>query len=565
MNQPQPSRRTFQTLLGMGAFSFLASKGLSAAVGPKAATQPLADEPSPFQFTPFTRDLPIPVTKTPLARIPGALPATGLPFIPGDCRHGIAPEFATRPAAWQRHPLHLYEIDQRESVAEIVPGVQTPIWGYDGLFPGPTLRARLGEPFVVRFKNSLSHATSIHYHGGHSPAHADGYPNFYVDPGEARDYYYPNILPQNPDGTTDAGDAPSTNWYHDHAMDEAAHNVLYGLAGFYLVKDDLEAQLEADRVLPSGEFDIPMSFADRRLRADGSLWFDPLDHNGYLGDIHTVNGIAQPRLRVQRRKYRFRFLDGANARYYLLRLSAGVMVRIGNDGHLLPAAQAASEVFLAPGKRADVIIDFRNAPNTVYLNNHLQQTGGRGPDGSWEQPRLLDAPVPMLRFDVVGAPVQNDATVVVGTPLRPFREITDAEIVRTRRFRFHRSNGAWKINDKFFDEFVAEAVPELGTAERWIFENGSGGWWHPVHVHLEAHQIVRHGGKAPRAWERYSSDISVLGPNDSTEVKMRFRTFSGPFVMHCHAVEHEDMRMMLAYDPRVTGRTGTAPIGAYYP
>jgi FtsP/CotA-like multicopper oxidase with cupredoxin domain len=161
------------------------------------------------------------------------------------------------------------------------------------------------------------------------------------------------------------------------------------------------------------------------------------------------------------------------------------MVRIGNDGVLLPAAQAASEVFLAPGKRVDVIIDFRNAPDTVYLRNHLEQDSGRGPDGDWDRPKLLDAPVPLLRFDVVGAPVQNDATIVVGTPLRPWREIADSEVVATRRFRFHRSNGAWKINDKFFDEMQAEATPLLGTAERWIFENGSGGWWHPVHVHLE--------------------------------------------------------------------------------
>lgn len=557
-----PTRRSVSMALGLGSLLGLSKVVPAASLAPRPLDE---GPPSPFTFTPFTRDLPLPAVKQPLTRIAGVLPPSGLPFTPGDCRHGIAPEFSTRPSHWQRHPLCLYEIDQREGIAEIIPGVQTPIWGYDGLFPGPTFRCKLGEPFVVRFKNSLHHPTSVHMHGGHTPAHADGYPNFYVEPGEARDYYYPNYAPTLPDGSVDIGDCSSTNWYHDHAMDIAAHNVIMGLAGFYLACDELEAQRIADRVLPASEQDIPLCFADRRFRSDGTIYFDPLDHDGYLGDIETVNGIAQPRLRVERRKYRFRFLDGANARYYLLRLSAGTMVRIGNDGVLLPAAQAASEILLSPGKRADVIIDFRNAPNTVFLRNHLEQDSGRGPDGDWARPKLLDSPVPLLRFDVVGPPVQNDVTIVVGTPLRPYREIADSEVVATRRFRFHRGNGAWKINDKFFDEMQAEATPLLGTAERWIFENGGGGWWHPVHVHLEHHQIVRHNGQAPRSWERFKNDISILGPNDVVETKIRFRTFQGPFVFHCHAVEHEDMRMMLAFDPRSTPAPEPTPIGAFFP
>lgn len=556
----RPTRRTINTLLGLGSALSLTG-GRSAQAAPRTFGLP----PTPFQFVPFTRDLPLPAVKQPLLRVDGPDLPPNPPFVPGQCLHGIAPEFHTRPPAWQRHPLALYELEQRESVAEILPGVQTPIWGYDGQFPGPTLRSKLGEPFVVRLRNNLPRATSVHLHGGHQPSHADGYPNFYVQPGEARDYYYPNISPLEPDGSLSVGEAPSTIWYHDHSMDETAENVTYGLAGFYLQTDELEDQLVADRVLPGGEQDVPLCIQDRRFNADGSLYFDPLDHDGYLGDVFIVNGVAQPRFRVQRRKYRFRLLDGANARYFLLRLSSGGFLRLSNDGVLLPNAQATDEVLLCPGKRADVVIDFRNAPGTVYLQNHIRQDSGRGPHGTMDNPARLDNPVPLLRFDVVGPPVDNDASVAPGTPLRPFTAIQPQEVVATRRFRLGRSNGAWQINGQFFDEFRAQAIPTLGTAERWIFENSSGGWWHPMHLHLETHQVVRRNGGQPRIWERFTSDLTILGPNDTVEILSRFRTFTGPFVFHCHATEHEDMRMMLVFDVRPPGASNDPAISQYHP
>ena len=97
-------------------------------------------------------------------------------------------------------------------------------------------------------------------------------------------------------------------WYHDHAMDITGHNVAVGLAGFYIVSDALEDDMIARNVLPEidGEFDIPMVFQDQRLNVDGSIFYDFLDHNGRLGDIWVVNGVAQPKLHVKRRKYRFR-------------------------------------------------------------------------------------------------------------------------------------------------------------------------------------------------------------------------------------------------------------------
>ena len=163
----------------------------------------------------------------------------------------------------------------------------------------------------------------------------------------------------------------------------------------------------------------------------------------------------------------------------------------------------------------------------------------------------------MMQFRVRGPRRTDSATVAPGTPLRPHVPIRAAEVVRTRIFEFSRSRGAWVINGKFFDEGRADAVPRLGTAERWVLRNSSGGWWHPVHIHLESHQEIRRNGGPPLPANRWKSDTCILGGGSEVEILMRFRTFRGPFVFHCHNLEHEDMRMMFVFDPR-TGQVSYA-------
>jgi FtsP/CotA-like multicopper oxidase with cupredoxin domain len=486
--------------------------------------------------------------------------------------HGIAPEYYDRSVAerpdltfFENRPTKFYEMRMQPTVQEIIPGVRTPIYGYDRSYPGPLMRFRVGEPAVVRIWNDLSIETSVHLHGGHNPAHSDGYPTFYVLPGQARDYFYPNTVPMR-NGTPDFTESPSTLWYHDHAMDITAGTVWKGLCGFALCTDELEDDLIARNVLPAQAYDVPICLQDRRLNPDGTLFFDHFDFDGTLGNIWVANGVAQPFLKVQRRKYRFRILNGCNARFLELQLSTGQpFVRIGKDSWLYPQPIEQSTMMLCSGNRADVIIDFTDAPNEVYLNNILAQTNGRKPEGSIDNPGRLDVPVPFMKFIVEGDPQPDSATVDLGTPLRPHHQLQPSDAVTTRVFDFHRSNGGWQINRQFFNPNVAAATPTLGTVERWICRNGSGGWWHPVHFHLESHQIISYNGRSPRPEDRFKSDLLTLDGNSEVEVLMSFRTFKGPFVLHCHNVEHEDMRMMLTFDPRVAPTTAPKPIQASYP
>lgn len=539
------------SLAGSLGLSLLASAGAQNKTNPGNKPIP-GPPPTPFTITPFAVDLPIPRVIVPLS-------SGRAPYTPGACHHGIAPEFSDL-RLYQVRPTKYYALDMVAAVHEFIPGVQTPVWTYGGTVPGPTFRTLTGEPVVIRFTNRLPVETSVHLHGGHLPAHADGHPTFYVLPGKARDYFYPNTVPLR-NGLRDITESPSTLWYHDHAMDITGHNAYMGLQGFYLNFDDLENNLIASNILPGGVYDVPLVLSDKRFKADGSLYYDFLNHDGELGDVFCVNGKVQPKFTVERRKYRFRILGGSNSRHYRLRLSNGQsFLQIGNDSWLLPNAIVKESVLIAPAKRADIVIDFTNAPSEFYLENTLAQTDGKKPDET-----QTISPIPLIKFIVKPGSAAANSTITAGTPLRPHVAIQDSEIEATRRFVFDKSNGGYVINEQFYDPDRADAVPRLGSAERWILENAGGGWWHPVHIHLESHQIRRINGSPPAPESAFKSDTVILRGGDVAEIVMKFRTFYGPFVFHCHNLEHEDMRMMFNVDPRSVAVQAPTPIVRQFP
>ncbi len=528
-----------------------------------------------FGHVPFTR----PIAKPPVKTTTTLDPAPGSPQAKAGSAavfHGIAPEYdpnhPDHQSDWAAFPEQQYHLMMMESTHQFVEGVDTPIFGYDGMFPGPTFLSRFRQPSVVRATNLLPGETSVHLHGGHEPAHSDGYPDFYVLQNETRDYFYPNIAPRkhsNPDtgtgsGPFDVSQIPTTMWYHDHGMDITGLNVDRGLAGFYLNRDELEDQLIADNILPEvyGPYDIPMALADKNLNPDGTLNYDLFDHNGHLGDIFTVNGIAQPYVNVERRKYRFRILNASNARYYHLRLTFRdrgkgrrdmEFLQIGKDSWEFPWAMRMPEFTISPGERFDLIVDFSNAPDRVYLQNIMHQTDGRKPKGI--DPR--DENTRLVEFRVSGPPVANDLAIEKNTRLRPFRPYDPNEVVVTRHFDIGRRRGAWVINSNYFSPRRSDATPIRNSLERWVYSNG-GGWWHPMHSHLEGMQVESINGKKPGKggtpkWYKFMTDLVNLEGGDEVSVLVKFRTFKGPFVSHCHIVEHEDMRMMMAFDPRDAG------------
>lgn len=319
-----------------------------------------------------------------------------------------------------------------------------------------------------------------------------------------------------------------------------------GLAGFYLLFDHLDSGNETDPApgalrLPSGQYDIPLLFQDKSFQPSGALYYDVFNTDGFLGDKFVVNGKIQPYFPVARRKYRFRMLNGGPARFYQFALSSGLpLVVVGVDGNLLPNPVEVKNVMIVPAERIDVIIDFSKYKigQSIFLNNILEQTDGRGPKG------LLRRPQNIMRFDIVSdAPDPS----LVPSSLRPLPPINLNEVVRNRSFDLGRSNGSWVINGKLYDpnEFAAEV--KVNTAEIWTLRNSSGGWHHPMHIHFEEGRILSRNGAAPRPLEIGRKDVYNIGPNEELKVFLRFRDYIGKYVMHCHNLSHEDHAMMINF------------------
>jgi FtsP/CotA-like multicopper oxidase with cupredoxin domain len=230
------------------------------------------------------------------------------------------------------------------------------------------------------------------------------------------------------------------------------------------------------------------------------------------------------------------------------------MTQIGRDSALLSIPVQVESFLLGPALRAEVVIDFGDPRfdnvSELFLENRLVQEDGRGPKGEFDNPELVNPGVKYIKF-VLEERVP-DPSRVPGT-LRPFAPISAEEIAQaTRRtFVYERSGGMWVINGQAVDIQNPMVSPHVDTPEVWTLINKSGGWWHPVHTHLEFGRVLRRDGRVPPLTERdgvAKPDTVVLGPNSEVEVFFRFRDYCGPFMNHCHNLQHEDHAMMFRWD-----------------
>ena len=546
--------------------------------------------PSP-PTTPWVEELPLQDTPlTPLASLnPG--PMLGANFAGGECgrvEHQRYGELCGSSGRSGKDAVY-HQLTVRENPSWRFNGDNPyyppqPIWGYQGanmpdaVTPGPTIHARYGEPIVCRIYNRLpqfhtgfgSPEITTHLHNLHTPSESDGFTGDYYSafrngptltgPGAFRDHFYPNLYAGFDEfgGIGDPREALGTLWYHDHTEGVTAPNVLKGLVGRYNIFDELDSGSEQSGLrLPSGAYDYPLTFADRRFDVNGLLTFDQLNPEGVLGDKILCNGRIEPVLKVARRKYRFRLLNGGPTRFYEIVLqnkSANAIypfTYIANDGNLLPAPlQNQTSVRFAPAERADIVIDFARFPlgTELYLVNLLEQTSTRRPDKS-------RAPgTRVLKLVVDRNPPEADMSKVPALlrPLRPLPSAAELAALPVRRFVFARSGGMWAVNEQFFNMFEARATPRMGSAEIWELTNPDNGWQHPIHIHFEEGLILSKsvdGVPVPiPAHERGRKDVFVVGEGMTIRVLMRFRDFKGKYMMHCHNLTHEDHAMMIRWD-----------------
>jgi spore coat protein A, manganese oxidase len=493
--------------------------------------------------------------------------ALTLPLLPGPLSAKRASELAEnripRPytVAFRKPPvLHpvgridgrdVYEITQSQVKREILPGVKTTVFAYNGTVPGPTIRAQRNRPIIVRQKNQLpaKHPTlgyvpwtSTHLHGAASQPQYDGYASDISLPGQYKDYFYDN---------TEAG---RTLWYHDHGVHHTSENVYMGLAAQYHILDSLENVLR----LPRGQYDVPLMISDASFTGSGELLFDNHSDSGLMGDVILVNGRPWPLMMVEPRKYRFRVLVATNARSFRLRLSGGVpMTVIATDGGLVRSPIPVIELLVGMAERYDVVIDF--AP---HKGRRIELTNG-DVDNTIE----YDHTDKVMAFQVgqtVSDPTNNQLPAILLED-SPVMALDPKDAVKTRRMRFERQGSDWTIDGKTWDDVIrseyrkAAADPGVGEIEVWEFQNNSGGWFHPVHVHLTDFKILDRNGRPPRPYEQGPKDTVYLGEGEVVRIIAEFGAVitpdpnvpelrrSGRYMIHCHNVTHEDHDMMTQF------------------
>lgn len=489
----------------------------------------------------------------------------------------------------KRDDIPFYEVTMKQVKQKLHRDLPpTTVWGYNGKYPGPTFEVRRNHPILVKWKNKLpfehllpvdrtlhgaepdkpSVRTVVHLHEGRVRPENDGYPEAWftrdfenVGPKFVHEvYYYPNCQ------------RPATLWYHDHALGITRLNVYAGLAGFYLLRDEEEEELN----LPSGKFEIPLVIQDRSFYPNGELFYptqppqqpppapklpNPSVVPEFFGDTILVNGKVWPFLKVEPRKYRFRILNGSNARFYRIRLSSGQdFVQIGTEGGLLEKPITVSQIILAPAERVDVIVDFSNHKGqSIILTNDARAPF---PDGDPPSPDLTQ----IMKFRVKQKLSKPDKSKIPAK-LSCLERLDQGDAVMIRKNVLVETTdefGRLKLllNNLDWDQLPLTETPKNGTVEIWELYNTTPDT-HPIHLHLVTFQILNRAeftgdpnGPNLIVWPPHPPDPSEMGwkdtvranPGEVTRIIARFGPFTGIYPWHCHILEHEDHDMMRPYE-----------------
>ncbi|XVQ14916.1 multicopper oxidase family protein [Spirillospora sp. CA-255316] len=445
-----------------------------------------------------------------------------------------------------------FRLRAQRGTAQLLAGRRTPGWGYNGPYLGPTLRARRGDRVIVEVSNDLAETTTTHWHGMRLPARMDGGPHQPIAPGTT----------WRPAWTIDQPAA--TLWYHPHLHERTAAHVYQGLAGMFIVDDEVSEGLR----LPAqyGVDDVPLIIQDKKFRGDGALdasgmRFGGLSLTGLLGDEILVNGTHDPYLEVTRSLLRLRLLNASNARVYDIGFADGRDFRlIATDAGLERAPRTLRRVPLSPGERAEIVVAFAPGERAV-LRGHPPRMGA---NPVYERLAGGDDAFDLLEL--------RAARRLEPSPPLPAR-LAEPEPIpagagsRTRSFVM----GDFTLDGRTMDHHRIDHVVETGAAEIWTVTNRGGfpsnGLPHSFHVHEVGFQILDVNGRAPAAHQRGRKDTVFVPPDTTVRLAMRFGRHSDPvhpYMYHCHLLAHEDAGMMgqfVVVSPQDRARVGGRAAG----
>jgi FtsP/CotA-like multicopper oxidase with cupredoxin domain len=440
-----------------------------------------------------------------------------------------------------------------------------------------------------------------HVHGAEVQSTSDGHPDSWFTANAIQGPAYNSLTPLTGGAVFQYPNAQqaATIWYHDHALGITRINVMSGLAGFYLIRDAADTTIAP--LLPQGKYEVPLAIQDRSFNPDGSFYFPSVGLNPtihpywmpeFFGNTIMVNGLVWPNMNVDRGTYRFRLLDGSNARFYTLSFSNKIpFTQIGSDGGYLKAPVTLTELTIAPGERADILVDFSKlAPGTkVILTNTAKAPTPRGtaadPQTTGQIMQFTVTANPGQPFPVLPAPL-NPTLTGVAFP-------TNTKILTLQEVMGPAGPVEILLDGQKWAAPISES-PKLGTTEDWVIVNPTADT-HPIHLHLVQFQLVSRQPfqvkKYQTAWtalngmaplmtptvnvpslapylqgkpvgptlaEQGWKDTIQMRPGEVTTIRVRFTAqdgtkfpfdaTSGPgYVWHCHIIDHEDNEMMRPY------------------
>ncbi|MDA1369690.1 MAG: multicopper oxidase domain-containing protein [Proteobacteria bacterium] len=451
-----------------------------------------------------------------------------------------------------------FNLRLQEGVSRFIAGLNTPTYGVNGAFLGPTLRFKNGDDIAMHVHNALNEQTTLHWHGLHVPAAADGGPHQIIDSGAT---WEPEFKAMQNAGTF---------WYHSHLVERTGEQVYKGLAGLIIIDDEETGDLS----IPSqyGLDDIPLIVQDRRFNEDGSFQYIRTHMDvmlGMFGNSVLVNGTMSPYFIPTTERVRFRLLNGSNARTYNFAFRDGrAFQQITCDGGFLEHPHQMNRLELAPAERCEIVVDFSDGRPVDLLSLPMAEDSPFRARGMMANMHNLNSET----FTILSVRPQSNLTHSEALPdrLTTVPRYDAAGVDRVREFTLgmsmgmgmmgggqgrgpggsggmgSRMGGNFSINGAAMDmNVINERIP-VGSTEIWRINNETA-MMHPFHIHHGQFQVIQRNGRQPDAHERAYKDTVKVGPGERVRIVMEFEHFADPeaaYMYHCHILEHEDDGMM---------------------
>ena len=479
----------------------------------------------------------------------------------------------------------------------------TPMWRYNNEQLPLIIRANRGDAMTLKLDNQLKADSTIHWHGFKIPAIMDGGPDVPVASGKTKEYRFSMLQPAAP------------LWFHPHPDMQTGKQVYMGLAGVFLLEDDISKKLETDKNLPSGNKDITLLVQDRRFAPEvngvRALQYKTMamDSDGMLGDKVLVNGSIVPKLNVKTAQYRLRLYNVSNARNYDFAFDDNRSFKVvATDGGLLNEPVEMTSITLGAAERVEIVADFSNDSvgdkvlmisrvtaggmmNMGDMNSGNSNSGTGGMNGrnggsrmggmnggnsnsGMGQQNSMGGMTGMassgqgfviMRFDV-NESVRDDVTLYTSLPSTAeiatrIDPATATNADNPRKFVMTMARGtsgmSFVINNKTFDMNRVDEFIATGATEIWEVRNASM-MAHPFHAHAVQYQILERDGKPATGTDLGWKDTFLVQPGGSVKIVAKFDPLInvGDYMYHCHILEHEDAGMMGYFRVGATGNVG---------